>query len=187
MIVGHGIDIASIPRIERSLGRFAERFLQRCFTRSEQGYALSRRRPATHLAGRFAAKEAVLKALGTGWRSGIAWTDIEIVACDVVLGCVSALGRSTGRLCRRRFGFALFAAGLLLRVRLAVRALLVLLGRHLVRLGAVVGLVEAGALEYDSGAGADESIQLQLPALGALAPGAPLDAKALGEPLRSFL
>ena len=80
MIVGHGIDIASIPRIERSLERFAERFLQRCFTRREQDYAQGRRRPATHLAGRFAAKEAVLKALGTGWRSGIAWTDIEILS-----------------------------------------------------------------------------------------------------------
>lgn len=58
----------------------AQRFLDRCFTAGEQAYcAKSQKRYYEHLAGRFAAKEAVLKVLGTGWRSGIAWTDIEIL------------------------------------------------------------------------------------------------------------
>ena len=79
MIVGHGIDIASIPRIEQSLERFGDRFRERCFTQREREYAANHKRPATHLAGRFAAKEAVFKALGTGWRTGISWVDIEVV------------------------------------------------------------------------------------------------------------
>lgn len=79
MILGHGIDIASIPRIERSLDRFGDRFLERCFTQRERDYAASHKHAATRLAGRFAAKEAVFKALGTGWRTGISWTDIEIL------------------------------------------------------------------------------------------------------------
>ncbi len=56
-----------------------QRFLDRCFTAAEQAYcAASVKRYYEHLAGRFAAKEAVLKVLGTGWRGGIAWTDIEV-------------------------------------------------------------------------------------------------------------
>lgn len=58
--------------------RHGERFLSRCFTDNERRYAEGSRRRDEHFAARFAAKEAVLKALGTGWRSGIAWTDIEV-------------------------------------------------------------------------------------------------------------
>jgi holo-[acyl-carrier protein] synthase len=79
-IVGHGIDIVETARIRRSVEEHAERFLDRVFTPAEQKYcSQNRKRYFEHLAGRFAAKEAVLKVLGTGWRGGIAWTDIEIL------------------------------------------------------------------------------------------------------------
>ena len=77
-IIGHGVDIVEVARIGAMLEEHGERFLARCFTPGERGYAIARKRAAEHLAGRFAAKEAVLKALGTGWRSGIAWTDVEV-------------------------------------------------------------------------------------------------------------
>ena|SRR5688572_21342919 len=80
-IVGHGIDIIETARIRRSVEEHGERFLDRVYTLGEQEYCQrSRKRYFEHLAGRFAAKEAVLKVLGTGWRGGIAWTDIEIVS-----------------------------------------------------------------------------------------------------------
>jgi holo-[acyl-carrier protein] synthase len=79
-IVGHGIDIIETARIKRSFDEHGQRFLDRVFTPAEQQYcAQNKKRYFEHLAGRFAAKEAVLKVLGTGWRGGIAWTDIEIV------------------------------------------------------------------------------------------------------------
>lgn len=78
-IIGHGIDVVEIARISDMLDRHADRFLDRCFTPGEQAYAADRKRRAEHLAGRFAAKEAAMKAIGTGWRSGIAWTDIETI------------------------------------------------------------------------------------------------------------
>lgn len=77
--VAHGIDLVSIRRIERLLERHRDRFLARCFTPAEQAYAAGSRREAEHLAVRFAAKEAVLKAIGTGWSGGIEWTDVEVV------------------------------------------------------------------------------------------------------------
>ena len=81
MIVGHGIDIIETIRIRQSVEEHGARFLDRVYTRTEQDYCeRNRKRYYEHLAGRFAAKEAVLKVLGTGWRGGIAWTDIEIIA-----------------------------------------------------------------------------------------------------------
>src|SRR5215469_4828987 len=78
-IVGHGIDIVETVRIRQMVDEHGQHFLDRCFTPVEQAYCdRSPRRRFEHLAGRFAAKEAVLKAMGTGWRGGIAWTDIEI-------------------------------------------------------------------------------------------------------------
>ena len=78
-ILGHGIDIVETSRIARMLEEHGERFLTRVFTPLEQQYAAQNgKRKVERLAGRFAAKEAVLKVLGTGWRGGIAWTDIEI-------------------------------------------------------------------------------------------------------------
>lgn len=79
-IIGHGIDIIETARIRRCVQEHGQRFLDRVFTPAEQRYCQqNRRRYYEHLAGRFAAKEAVLKALGTGWRGGIAWTDVEIL------------------------------------------------------------------------------------------------------------
>lgn len=78
-ILGHGIDIVETARIARAIEEHGERFLDRVYTPLEQAYANRNvKRRIEHLAGRFAAKEAVLKVLGTGWRGGIAWTDIEI-------------------------------------------------------------------------------------------------------------
>jgi holo-[acyl-carrier protein] synthase len=79
-IVGHGIDIVETERIRQMVQSHGQHFLDRCFTPAEQTYcASSSKRYFEHLAGRFAAKEAVLKVLGTGWRGGIAWTDIEVI------------------------------------------------------------------------------------------------------------
>src|SRR5919106_2279017 len=79
-ILGHGIDIVETSRIRRLVEQHGRHFLDRCFTPGEQEYcALNEKRYFEHLAGRFAAKEAVLKVLGTGWRGGIAWTDVEIL------------------------------------------------------------------------------------------------------------
>lgn len=79
-VLGHGIDLVEIARIERMLEEHGPRFLDRCFTPREAQHAdAAPRKRFERLAGRFAAKEAVLKALGTGWRDGIAWTDMEIL------------------------------------------------------------------------------------------------------------
>jgi len=75
----HGIDLVDCPRIEQMLERHGERFLDRVFTPAEQRQANEVKNRIEKLAGRFAAKEAVLKLLGTGWRGKIAWTDIEVV------------------------------------------------------------------------------------------------------------
>ena len=78
-ILGHGIDIVETSRIRRLVEQHGEHFLERVFTPAEQRYCAGNpKRYFEHLAGRFAAKEAVLKVLGTGWRGGIAWTDIEV-------------------------------------------------------------------------------------------------------------
>jgi holo-[acyl-carrier protein] synthase len=77
-IRGIGVDLAQIPRLRRVLERWDERFLQRVFTEQEIAYCRRRRDPVPHLAARFAAKEAVLKALGTGLRMGVNWREIEV-------------------------------------------------------------------------------------------------------------
>jgi holo-[acyl-carrier protein] synthase len=78
-IVAHGIDLVDCPRIEQMIQRHGERFIKRVFTAAEQAYAEKNKNEVEKLAGRFAAKEAVLKLVGTGWRGKIAWTDIEII------------------------------------------------------------------------------------------------------------
>lgn len=74
-----GSDIIEVKRIEASIERYGNRFLDRLFTSLEQEYCLKYREPARHFAGRFAAKEAIVKALGTGISQEISWLDIEIV------------------------------------------------------------------------------------------------------------
>jgi holo-[acyl-carrier protein] synthase len=78
MIVGTGIDIAEVPRIAESIARFGQRFLNRVFTESEIKYCDSKANRAERYAARFAAKEAAMKALGTGWSRGVRWRDIEV-------------------------------------------------------------------------------------------------------------
>lgn len=76
---GIGIDIVEIERIRGSLEDFGEKFIQRLFTAEEQVYCESHRQPALHYAARFAAKEAVSKALGTGIGKEVAFTEIEVI------------------------------------------------------------------------------------------------------------
>jgi holo-[acyl-carrier protein] synthase len=78
MIVGTGIDIAEVPRIRQSIERFGQRFLQRVFTAGEIRYCDSKANRFERYAARFAAKEAAMKALGTGWNHGVRWRDCEV-------------------------------------------------------------------------------------------------------------
>ncbi len=77
-IIAHGIDLVDFPRIDDMIKRHGRKFLDRVFTQPEQQYANANRDKTEKLAGRFAAKEAILKLMGTGWRGKIAWTDIEV-------------------------------------------------------------------------------------------------------------
>lgn len=76
--VVQGIDLVNCSQIERLLGRHGQRFIDRVFTESEQAYANANKNGVEKLAGRFAAKEAVMKLIGTGWRGKVAWKDVEI-------------------------------------------------------------------------------------------------------------
>lgn len=78
-IIGLGLDATDIPRIAASIERFGERFLRRVFTEGEIAYCQRRRYPAIHFAGRFAAKEAAMKALGTGHTPEVLWKCVEVV------------------------------------------------------------------------------------------------------------
>jgi holo-[acyl-carrier protein] synthase len=79
MIVGLGIDISEVDRIEAAITRHGERFLNRVYTPSEIAYCEKYKNRFERYAGRFAAKEAGMKALGTGWRRGVRWIDFEVV------------------------------------------------------------------------------------------------------------
>jgi holo-[acyl-carrier protein] synthase len=78
MIVGSGVDICEVPRIEAAISRHGRRFLERVYTEREIAYAESKANRFERYAARFAAKEAGMKALGTGWRGGVAWRDFEV-------------------------------------------------------------------------------------------------------------
>ena len=78
MIVGTGIDIAEVPRIAAAIERRGQRFLDRIFTPAEIKYCNSKANRMERFAARFAAKEAAMKALGTGWAKGVRWRDIEV-------------------------------------------------------------------------------------------------------------
>jgi holo-[acyl-carrier protein] synthase len=77
-IVGIGTDIVECLRIGRMIEQHGELFLSRVYTEREIRYCQARKRAIEHFAGRWAAKEAILKCLGTGWRRGLCWTDLEI-------------------------------------------------------------------------------------------------------------
>ncbi len=78
-IIGLGLDATDIPRIAATLARYGGRFTNRIFTEGEVAYCMGLREPAVHFAGRFASKEAAMKALGTGHSQGVLWRDVEIV------------------------------------------------------------------------------------------------------------
>lgn len=78
MIVGTGIDIAEVPRIAQAIERFGDRFIRRIYTEGEIRYCDSKANRMERYAARFAAKEAAMKALGTGWNNGVRWRDIEV-------------------------------------------------------------------------------------------------------------
>src|SRR5438445_4431324 len=78
-IIGLGLDATDIERIAATIERYGERFVHRIFTAGEIAYCLRRRVPAIHFPGRFAAKEATMKALGTGHSQGVLWRDVEVV------------------------------------------------------------------------------------------------------------
>src|SRR5213595_3696863 len=78
-IVGVGLDATDIDRITDVIERYGDRFLRRIFTDGEIAYCTRRRVPAIHFAGRFAAKEAAMKALGTGHSQGVLWRDVEVI------------------------------------------------------------------------------------------------------------
>src|SRR6266478_9786780 len=77
-INGIGVDLVNIPRMRDVIDRWRDRFLQRVFTEAEIAYCRARRDPVPHFAARFAAKEAGLKALGTGLSLGVRWRDLEV-------------------------------------------------------------------------------------------------------------
>ena len=79
-VIGIGTDITEVARIRTMLDKHGDIFLNRVFTQSEQDYCLPRKAADQHLAGRWAAKESILKAIGTGWTKGIGWTEIEIIS-----------------------------------------------------------------------------------------------------------
>src|SRR5277367_1477372 len=79
MILGLGVDIAEVARMQAAIERRGERLLRRLFTERERAYCQRFRNKYERYAGRFAAKEAAMKALGTGWRRGVRWVDLEVV------------------------------------------------------------------------------------------------------------
>lgn len=82
MILGTGIDVIDFAKLDHAISEHGERFLRKVFSESEIRYCRARAKPVQHFAGRFAAKEAVMKALHTGWSEGINWKDIEVFVKD---------------------------------------------------------------------------------------------------------
>jgi holo-[acyl-carrier protein] synthase len=79
VIVGTGVDLAEVPRIRQSVERFGRKFVERVYTAIEIAYVERKANRFERYAARFAAKEAGMKALGTGWRRGVRWQDFEVV------------------------------------------------------------------------------------------------------------
>ena len=102
MIIGIGLDLVQITRVHEMAERWRDRFLERVYTDAERRDCYRRKHPHASLAGRFAVKEAVLKALGTGWTGGIRWIDIQVLndpsgkPVATVTGRVRALMQEAG-------------------------------------------------------------------------------------------
>ena len=99
-IIGHGLDLVECARIAQVLQDHGQRFLDRALTPAEQERAKQFKNPTRFIAGRWAAKEAILKMIGTGWRGGIAWTDMEVLP-DALGRPVVTLTGETARLARQ--------------------------------------------------------------------------------------
>jgi holo-[acyl-carrier protein] synthase len=94
MITGIGVDLCEVERIAAAVARHGERFLERIYTDAERAYCDSKPNRMERLAGRFAAKEAAMKALGTGWRRGVAWRDFEVASGDGGRPVIALHGRA---------------------------------------------------------------------------------------------
>ena len=98
MILGIGIDLVEVSRVAALVERHGGRALRRIFTPAEAAYCGAAGRPAESFAARFAAKEAFLKALGTGWAQGIGWTDVEVVSQESGAPTLRVAGEARRRL-----------------------------------------------------------------------------------------
>ena len=78
MIVGSGVDLCEVTRIKEAIARYGRRFIERIYTEREIAYAESKANLFERYAARFAAKEAAMKAIGTGWHGGVRWRDFEV-------------------------------------------------------------------------------------------------------------
>jgi len=106
VIAGIGVDIVDIARIQAMLDRYGERFLARVYTEAETAYAMGGANRAERLAGRFAVKEAVMKALGTGKSQGILWRDVETLRGHLGKPEVRLHGQAVNWATLRGFGAA---------------------------------------------------------------------------------
>ena len=93
-IVGIGTDLIEVGRIAEMMERHGERFVERIFTKDEIEYCQRRKRSSMHFAGRFAVKEAVFKALGTGWNHGVGWQQVETLSEESGKPVVGLSGRA---------------------------------------------------------------------------------------------
>ena len=93
--IAHGIDLVECTRLQEVIDRHGDRFLKRIFTPGELDYCGDRKRRIEHLAARFAAKEAVMKVLGTGWTKGVRWTDIEVSNDPAGRPAINLTGKSS--------------------------------------------------------------------------------------------
>src|SRR3990172_7080151 len=96
-IIGVGIDLVRISRVRNILGRWADRFFKRVLSPQETAYCQARRDPAPHVAARFAAKEAAMKALGVGW-VGASWREVEVVNAPSGQPQLRVSGRAAARM-----------------------------------------------------------------------------------------
>jgi holo-[acyl-carrier protein] synthase len=114
LIVGLGVDIAEVDRIEAAITRHGQPFLKRVFTPAEIAYCERHRNRFERYAGRFASKEATMKALGTGWASGVRWVDIEVTRLPTGQPTLTLRGATLGhaqRLGMRRASLSITHSG----------------------------------------------------------------------------
>ncbi len=127
MILGIGIDLAEVDRIEDSMARFGDRFLRRILGSDELAYCLAHARPGPHVAARFAAKEAVGKAFGTGIGFPLGWQDIEV--CRLASGAPAIRLHGQGQILREARGVERIHLSLTHTLKLAT-AVVILEGRE---------------------------------------------------------